>query len=132
MIKTIALTLIIGMLLGGSVGYWGAKNSQTKSSDSSSSVSPLSQPKKNLYDGSSLTLAEMHESLLKATGSDFDHKLLIYEVALKQNESGMLRMAKEKSTHDSMKNHAKDQIEKNDAMVSTFYDWQKQWGYNHH
>ena len=74
----------------------------------------------------------MYSSLQGATGSDFDHRLLVYEIAIKQNETGMLRIAKEKSQQDQMKKYTYIQMEQNETITKMLYEWQRDWGFSHH
>ena len=129
--KVIGPTLVLGLLMGGLGGYKIAKSTTKEEISNSKIVQPV-KVEKNLYDGSNLTLNEMYNSLEDAKGSDFDHRLLMYEIALKQNESGMLRIAKEKSTQESMKKYSDIQMSQNDTVVKMLYSWQSQWGFSHH
>lgn len=126
--KTYLITVIlIGFLASGFAGYYfGSSKKNRIASDN------LTPGEKNLYDGSSLTLPEMLNSLQEASGSDFDHKLLVYEIAIKQNETGMLRIAKEKSEKDLAKKYADTQIEQNETVTDLLYKWQQSWGLSHH
>lgn len=56
----------------------------------------------------------------------------MYEQAIRQNEIGMLRMAKEKSTKDPMRKYAAIQMDQSDLVVKMLFEWQSQWGYSHH
>lgn len=132
--KTYLITMIlIGFLASGFAGYYfGISKKDRIASDSKIASDNLTPGEKNLYDGSSLTLPEMLNSLQGASGSDFDHKLLVYEIAIKQNETGMLRIAKEKSEKDLAKKYADTQIEQNETVTDLLYKWQQSWGLSHH
>lgn len=129
--------LVVGVFLcllaSGFAGYYvGNSRANMTVKDPQTADNSNTKQEKNLYDGSSLVLPEMYNSLQKAVGSDFDHRLLVYEIAIKQNETGMLRIAKEKSQQDSIKKYADIQIEQNEKSVSMLYEWQQNWGFSHH
>lgn len=124
--------LLIGLLIGGPGGYKIAKPSSTQIKQANKQAPQPTQIEKNPYDGSNLTLVEMYDSLQQSAGSDFDHRLLMYEQAIRQNEIGMLRMAKEKSTKDPMRKYAAIQMDQSDLVVKMLFEWQSQWGYSHH
>lgn len=132
MIKAIVPALLVGLIVGAFGGY---QMRRPAGEQSESSVAPSTRPsitEKDPYYSNNLTLTEMYENLSEATGDEFDHRLLMYEIAIKQNESGFLRAALEKSNQVVMKDYADTQLLQNDASVRMMYGWQKQWGYNHH
>lgn len=129
--RIIGPTLVLGILIGG-LGVYTLSKYTSKAVPQNTKVNQNVEVEKNLYDGSNLTLSEMYASLQQAEGSDFDHRLLMYEIAIKQNESGMLLMAKSKSTQGSMVKYSDIQTNQNEAVVNMMYGWQKQWGFSHH
>lgn len=130
---TIAVGILIALLATGLGGYYIGNSKANKAVQSPQSNNNINAAQgKNLYNGSDLTLTEMYDSLQGASGSDFDQRLLAYEIAIKQNESGMLRLAKEKSQQDAMKKYADIQMGQNDTVVTMLYGWQGDWGFNHH
>ncbi|MEK9196616.1 MAG: hypothetical protein AAB914_04570 [Patescibacteria group bacterium] len=125
--------VFLGVLASGFAGYYVGDSKANKiAKDPQIANSIDTKQEKNLYDGSSLTLSEMYSSLQGATGSDFDHRLLVYEIAIKQNETGMLRIAKEKSQQDQMKKYTYIQMEQNETITKMLYEWQRDWGFSHH
>jgi hypothetical protein len=132
MIKIILPTLFIGVLIGAFAGYTFGKPAEEKPVSQGEPTTKQPNVEKNVYNGNDLTLTEMYENLQEVTGDEFDHRLLMYEIAIKQNESGFLGMASEKSNQEAMKTYADAQIPQNDTTVRAMYDWQRDWGYNHH
>ena len=126
--------VFLGLLASGLAGYYVGNSSKANRivKDPQTIKNADTKQEKNLYDGSSLTLSEMYSSLQGASGSDFDHRLLVYEIAIKQNETGMLRIAKEKSQQDSMKKYIDIQMGQNDTVAKMLYEWQRNWGFSHH
>lgn len=135
-INKAALVGVVVLLLGTSVGALGGFALGKKTAESKITRQTVSSgsntEKKNLYNGSELTLVEMYDSLQASTGEDFDQKMLIYLLSIYNNESGMLRQVETKAQHSELKELAKVLRGKNDQAIPLMNKWQKDWGYSHH
>lgn len=132
----IGITLLTVLVAGGAglAGYKAAENKVTKDWSAKlrqqAKTASAGAPK-NPYDGSSLTLVDMYENLQKAQGEDFDRKMVAYSYAMKQYETGMLRMSN-KAKHSAIQDYAAVQMGQNKSTVALIGEWQKKWGYNCH
>ena len=87
---------------------------------------------KNPYNTEVLTLPEMLSNLRQADSTEYDHRLLVYSIALKQYEIGMMRQADNKSIKADMQQYALSTIKQNEHSVVNLLAWQKEWGFLHH
>lgn len=125
--------LLAGLTIGGAGGYFLRNASINEAKlNQQSAKQPTKDPEKNLFDGSSLTLPEMYESLGKSSDDEFDWKMLVYLLSIYNNETGMLKQAETKAKHPELKELAKILREKNEKAIPLMNTWQKEWGYSHH
>mgnify|MGYP001436738435 CR=1 FL=1 len=113
-------------------GYLTSVSSATEAEPQVIKIVSSSGEEKNIYNGSSLTLTEMYDSLMAAEGKEVDHRLIVYLLSIKQNENAMLRKMSEKSSNETLKRYADVQLEQNETVTETLFSWHKQWGFTHH
>lgn len=126
--KNLAIGLIIGICIG-SAAFW-FYNKQPLSKPADSNVSEVDKVTETPTDDS---LSNMYYTLEKAeSNSEFDRLYLNYLIQIQNNEIGMSRLARQKTTKPELGDIADKSIAKNSELVPQLYSWQKIWGYTHH
>lgn len=141
--NTLLLGIVMGVVFaGGGIYAWnaikhdsGLKTQKTEqhSEEQKVPVFTPAAPQGDLDSGDGLTPAEMFEELQKVTDSEeFNRKYITYMTLLRNNESGMSRLAQEKSNRQELKTAAAQSIEADDLFIKNMLLWQRLWGYTDH
>lgn len=137
--KTLIFGIAVGVLLtGGSLYVYNALTSkpapnQAPSTQQSAPVFTQPVPTGDFDSGDGLTSIQMFEELQKVTDpEEFNRKYITYMTLLRNNESGMSRLAQEKSNRQELKTAAAQSMEADDAFIKNMLLWQRLWGYTDH
>lgn len=121
--------LVIGVFIGiciGSVSFW-AYNKQIQPKQTENTPSNTAKPP------TGESLSDMYYTLEQTeSSSEFDRLYLNYLIQIRNNETGMSRLAKQKSTKPELADIANESMSANGQLVPQLYSWQKIWGYTHH
>lgn len=128
------ILLIAGIAVGGGGGYMLGKSKAAPAAKPAGqqAATPSPPEEKNLYNGDELTLPEMLANLQSSSGDEFDRRMVIYILSIRNIETGMLRLAETKAYHAQLKDFAKIQREQNEKVIPMIYKWQSDWGYTDH
>lgn len=141
--KTLIFGIILGVTLTGVGVYaWntfsnnsGSVQNQTseQADDQKAPVFTQPAPEGDLDSGDGLTSIQMFEELQKVTDpEEFNRKYITYMTLLRNNESGMSRLAEEKSNRQELKTAAAQSMEADKAFINNMVLWQRLWGYTDH
>jgi len=141
--KTLIIGIILGAVLaGGGVFAWNFFSA--KSNSNPQQASQQSDKLKNpvisqtfatgdVSSGDGLTPMQMYDELQKVTDpEEFNRKYITYTILLRNNESGMSRLAEEKSSRQELKAAAAQSMVTDRAFINNMLSWQRLWGYSHH
>lgn len=134
------LKIIIGIfflfLVGAATGYM--LRTHPIQEEASTVTEKKSEPevatlKKNVMTGQGMTSAELYDQLQSmSAGDDFDQTYLTYLAMLRNNETGMSRIAADRAIRPELKKIANEQIDASSDVVAELYSWQKIWGFTDH
>lgn len=141
--KTLILGIIFGLVFAGMGVYaWDtvfnkSESNQAQSaqqgSDQKAPVFTQPTPEGDIDSGDGLTSIQMFEELQKVTDpEEFNRKYITYMTLLRNNESGMSRLAEEKSNRQELKTAAAQSMEADKSFISNMILWQRLWGYTDH
>ena len=132
----IIICVVVLFLAGAATGY--LLRTQPKQEEKVTTIEKKSEPeviapKKDLKLGQGMTSEELYNQLQSMpAGDDFDQTYLTYLAMLRNNETGMSRIAADKALRPELKKIANEQIDASSDVVAELYSWQKVWGFTDH
>ena len=136
--KRLRITICVAILFlaGAATGY--LLRTPPKQNETITTIEKKTEPEvtplnKNVMTGQGMTSAELYDQLQSMpSGDDFDQTYLTYMAMLRNNETGMSRIAAEKAIRPELKKIANEQIDASSDVVTELYSWQKIWGFTDH
>lgn len=134
--KKITYSLVAtGLLVAGFGGGWVAASARSTQPTVVENTPQTGVEAAKLVDNSSgegLTPEELYTQLSGLSGSRFDAQYLAYVILMRNNLTGMDRLAKEKADNPDIKAKAGELWQSDTATMNELYNLQRSTGYAHH
>ncbi len=132
--KVVLLAVIVFTIgvLAGSAGVYALQQRDGNKTPATNTEQPALQDD-SAFGDDGLSPMQMYEKLSETpSGQVFDMYYMKYLMIMRNNETAMARIAKERAGKTELKQTSDTLMQENDQLVDQLMNWQNSWGFSDH